>query len=120
MKIGFKLSGVGPLRKIFSDTQRKATSSSVIVGYTANYALPVHEMVNAVFKAPGTKAKFLEGPARRLQGTLANIVEKSVENGETLSDGLLKAGLRLQRESQKECPIDTGNLKSSAFTRKER
>jgi hypothetical protein len=31
--------------------------------------------------------------------------------------GLKKAGLFLQRESQKLVPVDTGNLKNSAFTR---
>jgi hypothetical protein len=32
--------------------------------------------------------------------------------------GLYKGGLLLQRESQKVVPVDTGNLKNSAFTRK--
>jgi len=33
--------------------------------------------------------------------------------------GLKRAGLLLQRESQKIVPVDTGNLKASAFTRLE-
>lgn len=33
--------------------------------------------------------------------------------------GLVKAGLTLQRESQLLVPVDTGNLKNSASTRKE-
>lgn len=36
-----------------------------------------------------------------------------------VSRGLRLAGLHLQRESQKIVPIDTGNLRSSAFTRRE-
>jgi hypothetical protein len=31
--------------------------------------------------------------------------------------GLMKAGLFLQRESMKLCPVETGNLRSGAFTR---
>lgn len=36
---------------------------------------------------------------------------------EAFQRGLIKAGLRLQRESQNLCPVDTGALKSSAYTR---
>jgi hypothetical protein len=36
-----------------------------------------------------------------------------------LRRGLLKAGLALQRESMKIVPIQTGNLRNSAFTRSE-
>lgn len=34
-----------------------------------------------------------------------------------LENGLLKAGETLQRDSQGRVPVDTGNLKASAFTR---
>lgn len=33
--------------------------------------------------------------------------------------GMIKAGLHLQRESQKIVPVDTGVLRASAFTRRE-
>jgi len=35
-----------------------------------------------------------------------------------LERGVVKAGLYIQRESQRIVPVDTGNLKASAFTRK--
>lgn len=44
-----------------------------------------------------------------------DIHDKKVEAG--LARGLKIAGLRLQRESQKVVPIDTTNLKTTAFTR---
>jgi len=65
------------------------------------------------------KAKYLEQPARELKTELGRIAGKAMENGASMSDGLLLAGLRLQRESQELVPVDTGNLKNSAFTRKE-
>lgn len=37
-----------------------------------------------------------------------------------LGAGLLKAGLKLQREAQLRVPVDTGNLKASAETRLKR
>lgn len=92
---------------------------SVIVGYTAAYALPVHENLEA--HHDNGQAKYLEQPARTLSndGTLGNLVGVTVRSGATLEQGLLVAGLRLQRESQLLVPVDTGNLKGSAVTRKE-
>jgi hypothetical protein len=92
--------------------------NSVIVGYTASYALYVHEQVEIPHK-PGKQAKYLEQPARELKNDLAQIVRTAVLKGMELQQALYLAGLRLQRESQKIVPIDTGNLKGSAFTRKE-
>jgi len=38
--------------------------------------------------------------------------------GKGVERGLKKSGLMIFRESQKEVPVDTGNLKGSSFTRK--
>ena len=99
---------------------RRDNDASVAVGYTAEYAIYVHEDMKARHRA-GQKAKYLEDPARRMSndGTLAGIVQTAVRRGVPLLQALYLAGLRLQRESQKEVPVDTGNLRGSAFTRKE-
>lgn len=34
-----------------------------------------------------------------------------------IEQGMLKAGLHLQREAMKRCPVDTGALRSSAYTK---
>lgn len=91
-------------------------AGDVIVGYTANYAMYVHEDLKARHKE-GKVAKYLEKPARELSDTLGSIVAKIVASGGTLIQGLYAAGFRLQRESQQIVPIDTSNLKNSAFTR---
>ncbi len=91
---------------------------SVIVGYTANYAVYVHEIKDA--KHTIGQWKYLEHPARELRTTLANIVKTAWKRGVKLNKALILAGLRLQRESQKIVPVDTGNLKGSAFTREEK
>ena len=106
---------------------------SVIVGFTANYALWVHENVEmkwqglprrkpakGVYWGPAGQAKFLEQPARMLAPELSKMVVTALRKGSTMAQALLIAGLRLQRESQKLVPIDTGNLKNSAFTRQEK
>lgn len=63
------------------------------------------------------KRKFLEAPARYLKTELGSIVARGLKSGKSMLQSLLVAGLRLQREAQKLVPVDTGNLKNSAFTR---
>jgi len=137
MKSQLKISGVDRLRKRFQDTRRNAKSASVAVGYTAAYAMAVHEMTpktpqwgrprtgpsgKGSYWDPASRGgpKFLETPARELAGELGDIVEKGLANGLSMLEALFIAGLRLQAASQKLVPVDTGNLKASAFTRKER
>lgn len=136
----------------------------VKVGYTAAYALYVHENMEifppgmrlrglprgsrmyrdkdgivrvsqsmltsgkAGFKKRGyywdpqgrARPKFLEEPTRALMPELSQMIATALKRGKTLAQALLAAGLRLLRESMKLVPVDTGNLKNSAFTRLEK
>ena len=128
-----KIEGVERVLAKLQAMKNKNTNVTVLVGYTASYAVYVHE--NTEMKLAGQKRrggkgrywdpqgkagpKFLEGPAREMQEEIGQITAKAVKSGATLEQALLMAGLRLQRESQKRVPVDTGNLKASAFTRKE-
>jgi hypothetical protein len=107
------------LEKYERESTRK-NNGDVIVGYAASYAVYVHENLEARHKE-GKRAKFLEQPFRMLGngGTIARIVVDGMKNGASLIQMLLVAGMRVQRESQKIVPVDTGNLKGSAFTAKE-
>ena len=90
---------------------------SVAVGYTAAYALWVHENRGANFKVG--RAGFLLDVAREMGHELGKIVTDGLKRRLKLAQALLLAGLRLQRESQLNCPVDTGALRASAFTRAE-
>lgn len=132
-----RVDGVKKLQRQLRKLRAQAGSSdrtSVAVGYTASYALYVHEAVEMKLKGlprqpPGkgmywdpqgrAQAKFLEAPFRQLAPELKRIIFKAVAGGATLLQGLFLAGLRVQRESQPLVPVDTGNLKGSAFTMKE-
>lgn len=106
------------LKKV--DTSRGVRGESVVVGYTASYALYVHEDLQAHHYA-GRTAQFLIRPFRELNNTgeLRNVLTAARKRGASLQEGLFIAGLRIQRESQRLVPVDTGNLRGSAFTRKE-
>lgn len=93
----------------------EASTARVVVSYSAAYAIFVHENLTAVH--PVGQAKFLEQPTRTLRGELANMIRAALQKGASMASALLMAGLRLQRESQKLCPVDTGALRASATTR---
>lgn len=113
----------------------KTGGKSVITGFTAAYALYVHENIEMRLKGqPRPKGrgfywdpqdvagpKFLEGPARELSnsGELSRILMAALRMGKSVMQGLLLCGLRIQRDAQQRVPVDTGALKSSAFTRLE-
>lgn len=66
------------------------------------------------------QAKFLETPAREKRGRIGEIIVSAVEGGASIEQGLVLAGMFLQRESQMLVPVDTGKLKASAFTELEK
>lgn len=133
---------IGKLQRKIAEANKTA-NASVIVGYTAAHAIFVHEMRpvtlgenvprtgkradsskrRGYYWDPSGKAgpKFLEWPAKELgnDGTLFEIIYKAMKAGKTMASALLLAALRIQRESQLRVPVDSGNLKQSAFTRVE-
>ena len=109
-----KVEGLKGIQTALRARAAAGRSVSVSVGYTAAYALYVHENLEA--RHPVGQAKFLEQPARELSAELGRVAAEAVAAGVGLKDALLLAGLRLQRESQLLCPVDTGVLRNSAFT----
>ncbi len=92
--------------------------SSVIVGFTQEYGIYVHENLEA--RHPIGQAKFLEEPARTFAQEIGQIIANVYRKSRNLLKSLFVGGLRLQREAQIRCPVDTGALRASAFTREEK
>ena len=65
-------------RSAFTREQGAGFDIVVTVGYTASYAIYVHERVE-LRHAPGKQAKFLEHPLREKRGRMAAIVVEEVE-----------------------------------------
>lgn len=105
------------LAKLKAKAAEQQGEPSVVVGFTAKYALYVHEDVYATHTVG--QAKYLEQPARTMRPVLARIVRDAMKKGVPLPKALLMAGLRLQREAMLLCPVDTGALRASAFTKLE-
>lgn len=130
-------------------SEAKRNNVSVVVGYTAAYAVYVHEnrqmkwrgfprdrsirldgegiartgytpqKRRGLFWGPNGRAGFLLDVMREMAPRLRAEIVNSMKAGVSLAKSLVRAGLLLQRESQKNVPVDTGNLRASAFTRLE-
>lgn len=114
-----KVDSIKTVQKL-KELQAKAKAGdgrSVIVGYTQSYAIFVHEMRGN--KHPVGRAGYLLDVAREMRGELARVVAAAYARTRDTLKSLLVGGLRLQRESQRNCPVDTGALRASAFTRPE-
>jgi hypothetical protein len=85
----------------------------VIVGYSAPYALYVHEDMTA--RHPNGQAKFLEQPMLQNMQVMADIITRSVKAKNGLTEGIKKAAEFLLQTSQPLVPVDTGALKASGF-----
>lgn len=111
-----KIGGLNKLQGVIRGLKRKAKEHevSVQVGFTQNYAMWVHEDMDANHTVG--QAKFLEVPARSLQLELHNIITKVFKQTGSMQKALLMAGYRLQREAQQLVPVDTSALKASAYT----
>lgn len=115
-----KIEGLNKIYTLLRNRSKKLLDGktggnpSVTVGFTQQYALYVHENLEAHHDVG--QAKFLEQPAREMARDLAGIVADVVNNGGSLEAGLLQAGLELQSAAQELTPVDTSALKASAFT----
>lgn len=90
---------------------------SYVVGYTQNYALPVHEKLDVYH--PVGKAQYLIDPFRDMKKMAGKLIAAYMKQGKTINEALLLVALEVQAQSQEEVPVDTGALKNSAFTREE-
>ena len=115
-----KLEGIENVKRVLRELRKRASQHryvSIVTGYTQNYALVVHE-TNKNYRTGSWK--YLEIPARALRGELARIVRDTYKRTRNLEKACIIAGMRLQRESQLMCPVDTSALKASAFTAREK
>jgi hypothetical protein len=52
---------------------------NIIMGYTANYAMAIHEKVGATFQRPGAGAKWLESSIKRNSKQILKVIQEEVK-----------------------------------------
>lgn len=129
-----KVTGIKEVNAMLERKKIVLPTVTVLVGYTAKYALFVHENMEAstlgkgiprpsglgvYWGPPQYGPKFLEGPAREFAKDIVNVITSAFAKGIPLLKSMLLGGLRLQRESMKVVPVEYGNLRASAFTRED-
>ncbi len=87
--------------------------STTKVGYSAPYALAVHERLNVYH--PIGQAKFLEQPIRTEAPAMAAIIRSRLRAGMTLKEAQLEAAKHLMKVSLQLTPMKTGRLRASWF-----
>lgn len=134
MKIKVRVYHTKKLEATFKALSKKAqndASQRIVVGYSAPYAMYVHEAVGMVLqglpRASGhghywdpqgqAQAKFLEQPSRQYAKSIGEYITAQVRKKIPLVDALLSAGKILLKESQRLVPVDTGRLKASGFVK---
>jgi hypothetical protein len=95
----------------------KDFAATAAVGYSAPYALFVHEDMEK--KHAEGQAKFLTQPAKAHARELGLMVRMDLQAGKPLGQALLRMARQLMDYSVKLVPVATGALKASAFVRLE-
>lgn len=133
--MSIQISQFGRLAKTLKRLRDKyKTPVKMQVGYSAPYAIYVHENMEMVLEGeprpsgigvywgrpnrPG-QSKFLEQPARELADELGRTIGKALQSGTTMKQAFALAGNRLMNVSKGLVPVEYGDLKDSAFVRVE-
>lgn len=120
MRIGIKITGmsklVANLNRIAAKS-KKEDDGAVIVGFSQNYAVHVHERTD--LKHREGEAKFLEKAVAANAGQVSRMVAEIRRRKGSLIQGLLVAGMKIQGGAQNKTPVLTGALRASAYTAKE-
>ena len=93
------------------------SNKAAVVSFGTNYGVYVHENMNVHHEVG--EAKFLENAVKANIPAVSGVVEKMTSKGMNLSIALFTAASIIQRDAQKRCPVDIGNLKASARTEME-
>jgi hypothetical protein len=96
-----------------TSTKGMTKKIAVEVGYKTDYAVYVHENLQA--HHPIGQAKYLEMPARRYKSQMDAIVQQYLKSKKGLLDAVWAAASFLYHKSQELVPIDTGKLKASGY-----
>jgi hypothetical protein len=97
------------------DPKRRDVRASV--GYTAPYAIYVHERLDVYH--PNGQAKFLTTAARRVQRKMSKLVVDLMRKGLPLRSAVLQSAILLLDESRRLVPVDTGRLWKSGYAKTE-
>lgn len=120
MKVTASITGVDAVTALLKAESRKwlvwTNRSNVEVGYSAYYAVYVHEDLRA--NHTNGQAKFLEDAVKFFGSDLVLQVENEVRKGTSLDLAVFRAAADLLAASKTIVPVRTGFLRDSGYVRK--
>lgn len=90
-----------------------APRATLQVGYTAHYAIYVHEDLQK--RHIRGEAKFLTNAAKRCAAKMRIAIKREIDNRNGLEAGLQEAGKMLLEASNRLVPVDTGYLRQTGY-----
>ena len=91
-------------------------SGNIKVGYSAPYAVYVHE--NTQIYHPTGQAKFLSSALKDSREEMKRIAREIWVQRQDLELAMFWAGLKLLDEANRRVPVDTGFLRASGYVKK--
>lgn len=116
--VKLKVDGIGAIEAALTKRAqmvRDNTLDKMVVGFTAPYAIYVHENLTARHRIG--QAKFLEVAARKYQREIAEVVKRALASHTPLNSAIALGAIHLLRRAQQLCPVDTGFLRDSGYAR---
>jgi hypothetical protein len=117
--VAAKVEGLKRLIDVLDGRRREAARFArlrLAVGYSAPYAVYVHENLQANHPNGG-QAKFLEAPARMHAREIRRTVTRALRGGVPAPSAMALGGNHLGALSRPLVPVDTGELRDSWFVR---
>lgn len=117
------------LRKI---TSRYKTDARIDVGFTAPYAIFIHEFSNPKTLGAGVPRpsgigeywgppqfgpKYLESTLREFGGEARRIIREAVKGGKTVAQGMFYAAQMILRIAKSRVPVEHGELRDSGVAK---
>lgn len=91
-----------------------APTVTATIGYTAPYAVYVHEDLTK--NHPVGEAKWLENAIHANQQNVIDMIYTKLTAGQTMTQACEETGWWLLQLANTMCPVDTGRLKASAYS----
>ncbi len=112
--VELKLDGRDRLIKRFRTmAERVGREVRLVVGYSAPYAMRIHEDLEMLHK--NGQAKFLEEPLKLLRNDMRIYIRDQLRKEVRLEKVLLDVGKKILGVSKKLVPVDTGKLRASGY-----
>lgn len=115
MSVKMQITGFSDLHKKLAVMQKQKAPEPVLIGYSAPYAIHVHE--NMMAHHPNGEAKFLVKAIIEQTKAVRRYITKRIKAGDKMQDVLIAVANMYMDASDKKVPVATGALRASRYVK---